>query len=42
MEMLESPLSINRASPLLNVIQGVAETNPNFLSLEFVADDSGG
>jgi hypothetical protein len=39
MHMLGGPKSVNPGTPLRNKIQGIGEGNPNFLQLEFAADD---
>jgi hypothetical protein len=39
MHILGGPKSINPGTPLLNKVQGIGERNPNFLNLEFAADD---
>jgi hypothetical protein len=39
MHVLGGPKSINPATTLRNQIQGIAESNPNFLQREFAADD---
>jgi hypothetical protein len=40
MQMLGGPKSISPGTPLRNMVQGVGESsNPNFLELEFAADD---
>jgi hypothetical protein len=38
-QMFGGPKSVNPVTPLRNLIQGVGEANPNFLQLEFAADD---
>jgi hypothetical protein len=40
MQMLGGPKSTNPSSPLRNKIQGIGEGNPQFLELEFAADDA--
>lgn len=39
MQMLGGPVSTNSGTALLNRIQSVAESNPEFLWLEFAAHD---
>jgi hypothetical protein len=40
MQNLGGPRSTNPTTPLRNSIQGIAESNPEFLELEFAADDA--
>jgi len=39
MHMLGGPKSVNPSTSLRNKIQGIGESNPSFLNLEFAADD---
>ncbi len=39
MQMLGGPRSVNPSTTLRNLYQGIAESNSNFLQLEFAADD---
>lgn len=40
MQMLGGPKSVNPSTSLRNKIQGIGEGNPNFIDLEFAADDA--
>ena len=40
MQMLGGPKSTNSSTTLRNKIQGIGESSPQFLELEFAADDA--
>jgi hypothetical protein len=39
MQIFGGPKSINPSTPLRNLVQGIAESNPQFVDLEFAAGD---